>query len=73
MREPGPVNCQKLGLDQVGSWRTHPGKKSEPSLEAGTSWMAEDVKGMGEWALPLSHICMGQGQQKQGEPEHSQP
>ena len=62
------MNCQKLGPEQVGSedpgagsWRTYPRQKSGPSLEAGASWMAEDVKGIGEWALPLSHTCSREG------------
>ena len=56
------MNYQKLGLEKVGSedpgvqsWKTHSGQISGPSLEVRASWMAEDVKGMGEWALPLSH------------------
>ena len=35
--------------------------------------MAEDVKGMMEWALPLSHTCAGQGQQQQEKLENQQP
>ena len=31
---------------RAGSWRPHPGQKFGPSLEAGASWIAENVKGM---------------------------
>ena len=43
----------------AGSWRTHSGQKFKHSLELGAFLMAEDVKGMGEWALPLFHTCAG--------------